>query len=76
MLPRWMDLSTWEDLWTAFLITALFTIPTIMMSHIKHQRKIKDLLDVNTPGGIADLVKENNEPPESKTSKRANRTEN
>lgn len=58
-----MDLSTWEDLWTAFVITLLFTIPTVMISHFrtrKHIRKnhevVKDLLNPDTPGGLGEMV--------------------
>lgn len=57
-----MDLSTWEDIWTGFLVTALFTIPAVVESHRRLRKKMKknhehmqDLLNPNTPGGLGEL---------------------
>lgn len=62
LLPHWMDLSTWEDLWTSALITAAFTIPAIIASHRKIKRHIsdkhdvmQDLLNPDTPGGLGEI---------------------
>jgi len=68
-LPSWMDLSTWEDLWTAFVVTALFTIPAVIASHLrtnkkmnKHQASMTDLLDPTTPGGLGEIGHLKNSP--------------
>ena len=53
-----MGLSTWEDLWTSFLVTITFALLPILYTHYKmrkHNAEVKELLNPDTPGGLGEI---------------------
>lgn len=68
---HWLYIEAWQPMWPNIFAPSFFTLLGVLLSHIKMHRHVSnkhaelrahvnDLMDPNTPGGLGEIVKDQN----------------